>query len=254
VQADPASARALFTKGLLDPASPVPSEVRGGSARRFGVYRNNVTTSLVRAMETSFPVVRRLLGEDYFAGFTREFVQQHPPRSPLLFEYGAEFSAYLASAGDLNNYPYLADIARLEQQVRISYHEENATCLSAAELTQVSEDELMQTVFAPHPALAIVSSEFAIYAIYRANRNALAETVDDIHKPQSILVTRPEFAVELNSLAPDQLVFFRALINGSPLGDAADAAFEINEDFDLTNAISLMLATGAFQSLNKKNA
>jgi hypothetical protein len=254
VQADPASAGALFTQGLLDPTSPVPDEVRGGSARRFGVYRNNVTTSLVRAMESSFPVVRRLLGEDYFAGFTREFVQKHPPRSPLLFEYGAEFSAYLASATDLKGYPYLSDIARLEQQVRISYHEENADTLKATELTQISEDELIQTVFTPHPAAAILSSEYAIHAIYRANRSAQAESVDDIQKPQSILVTRPEFEVELNSLTTDQHEFFQSLINGSPFGDAADAAFDVNEDFDLTNAITLLLATGALQSLSKKNA
>jgi hypothetical protein len=253
VQADPASANGQFTQGLLDPNVPVPADIKGGSSRRFGVYRNNVIVGLVRAMEANFPIVRRLLGEDYFAGFAREFVQSHPPRSPLMFEYGAAFSAYLEAENDLKDYPYLGDIARLEQQVRLSYHEANAPCLAAGELTQLPEDDLMLTVFVPHPAMAMIASDFAIHDIYRANRAEQTGKVENLLEPQAVLVTRPMMDVELNRLAPPQLVFFSALASGQPFGEAADAAFAAAEDFDLTNAISLMLSSGAFQPLNTKN-
>jgi hypothetical protein len=253
VQADPASADGQFTQGLLDPNVPVPADIRGGSSRRYGVYRNNVTVGLVRAMEANFPILRRLLGEEYFAGFAREFVQSHPPRSPLMFEYGAAFSAFLQAESDLKDYPYLGDIARLEQQVRLSYHEASAPCLSPAELTQLPEDDLMQAVFIPHPAMAMIASDFAIHDIYRANRAEQTGKVENLLEPQAVLVTRPMMDVELNRLAPPQLGFFSALASGQPFGEAADAAFAAAEDFDLTTAISLMLSSGAFQPLNTKN-
>lgn len=254
MQADPSSGCGRFTEGLLDPELPVPAEIKGGSLRRYGVYRNNVTVGLVRAMEANFPVVRRLLGEEYFAGFARMFVQNHPPRSPLMFEYGAEFSAFLDAEHDLRDYPYLGDIARLEQQVRISYHEKDAACLAAGELTQISEDDLMQTVFSPHPAMAIVTSDFGIHSIYRANRTAGAGHVDRVLESQAVLVTRPALDVELNSCTPPQLEFFRTLASGQSLGEAANAAFVAGEDFDLAGAIGLMLSSGAFQPLNNKNS
>jgi hypothetical protein len=252
VQADPSSGGSEFARGLLDPDSPVPPEVKGGSARRFGVYRNNVTVSLVRTMESNFPVVRRLLGEEYFAGFAREFVQKNPPRSPLLFQYGADFSGYLEADSDLKEYPYLSDIARLEQQMRLSYYEEDAAVLTANDLTQISEEDLMDATFTPHPATAIIESRFAIHDIYRANRGEETGSVDNVLQPQAVLVTRPLLEVQQHVLTPPQLVFFNAIVAGQMLGDAAELAFTSSEDFDLASAISLMLSSGAVRTVHQK--
>ena len=111
---DERSVEAAFAAGLLNPAAPVPLHVKGQAVRRFAVYRNNVTVGLVRALEANFPAIRSLLGEMYFAGLAREFVQAHPPRSPLRFHYGEGFAAFMAAQDDLAPYPYLADVARLE--------------------------------------------------------------------------------------------------------------------------------------------
>jgi hypothetical protein len=254
VQADPASARGQFTKGLLNPAAPVPASVKGGAVRRYGVYRNNVTVGLTRAMEANFPVVRRLLGEEYFEGFAREFVQSHPPRSPLMFEYGAEFGAALEAADDLAQFPYLGDVARLEQHVRISHHEADAPCLAPTFLAQVPEKQLMDTVFAPHPAMAVLESQYAIHSIYRANRGATPATVENVTVPETVLITRPVLDVQLHLLHGVQSVFFELLSDGNPLGASADAAFAVDENFDLTSAISLMLSSGAFQPPSHKKA
>jgi hypothetical protein len=249
VQADPASPRGGFVAGLLDPASPVPKTVLGQKPRRFAVYRNNVTVSLIRAMESNFPVVRRLLGEQYFAGLAREFVQKHPPQSPLMFHYGASFSEYLKTEDDLRDYPYLSDIAKLEQQMRLSYHETDAPSLPLTALTALPEEALMLATFAPHPAIAIVDSDFSIYSIYRANTEDTAEPIEDISRAQSVLVVRPLHDVELHLLSRPQSVFLKSLAAGHSLGQATDAALEAHEDFDLTGAISILLLPGAFQSI-----
>jgi hypothetical protein len=252
VQADPASPGGAFVAGLLDPAAPIPKTVLGQMPRRYAVYRNNVTISLIRAMESNFPVVRRLLGEQYFAGLAREFVQRHPPTSPLMFHYGAAFSDYIGMQEDLRDYPYLNDIAKLEQQIRLSYHEADAPILLPNALTQIAEDELMQTRYVPHPAMAIIESDFAIHSIYSANQKEAAGTIEDVSTSESVLIVRPKYDVELHSLNTSQCVFLKSLSAGRPLAAAADAAFEASEDFDLNGAISLLLLPGAFQSIQMK--
>jgi hypothetical protein len=249
VQADPSSTNGQFTHGLLNPDAPVPESIRGGSPRRYGVYRNNVVIGLARALEANFPVLRRLLGEAYFAGFAREFVQVHPPRSPLMFEYGADMSTVLAATADLNDFPYLADIARLEQQVRISYHEADVPGLSPQDLSQLSGDALASAVFTAHPAMAVIESDYAIHTIYRANRDDDASPVSNVREPQAVLVTRPGLNVELHRLTLAQGKFFKSLAAGMPFGEAADEAFAVSEDFDLTPTLGLMLSTHAFQSI-----
>lgn len=250
MQADPASPGGQFTKGLLNPSANVPKSVRGLSARRFGVYRNNVTIGLMRAMEANFPVVQRLLGAAYFEGFVREFVQKHPPSSPLMFAYGEHFAAYLEAAGDLDAYPYLGDMARLEQQIRLSHHEADEPCLSASALADVPESELADAIFVPRAATAILTSPHAIHAIYMANRTAVTGFVDNVSEAQAVLVTRPQFDVELNLLNETQLIFLNVLLSGQSFGNAADAAFIADERFDLSAAISMLLSSGAFQSIS----
>ncbi len=241
-----------FAAGLLNPSAPVPDDIKGRSPRRYSVYRNNVTVGLMRAMEANFPVVRRLLGEQYFSGLAREFVQQHPPASPLMFHYGDRFPAYLEAEEDLRGFAYLGDVARLEQQVRLSYHEADVTPLAAQCLAAMAEEELFDAVLTPHPATAILASRFGIHAIYMANQSGEAGRVNGQLQAQSVLVTRPSFDVELRLLDAAQLCFFRQLTAGESLGEAADSAAEVQADFDLTHSLGLLLVSGAFQSIHSK--
>src|SRR5665213_1812162 len=85
----------VFAAAMLDPGLPVPAGVVDPDGRvcpkRFGVYRNNVITGLIEALQDSFPAVCRLVGEEYFRAMARLYVTARPPRSPVLLQYGADF-------------------------------------------------------------------------------------------------------------------------------------------------------------------
>jgi hypothetical protein len=249
VRADGASFDGGFSQGLLDPAAPVPSDIKGLTPKRYAVYRNNVTVGLVRAMEANFPAVRRLLGETYFAGLAREFVQAHPPQSPLLFFYGAEFVAYLASQDDLAAYPYLSDVARLEQQWRVSYHAADRDVLEAQALASVDPNQLMDVMFEAHPAFAVLRSPFALFDIFNANRG----DGDSVFQPdiaQDVLVTRPDVDVLVHLLPAGGAEFLQSLARGESLGHAAENAATLEAEFDLSQLIALMIGAGAFSFLH----
>ena len=61
---------AEFAAALLDPGRPTPGFVVGpmgqAAPKRFAVYRNNVAVSQTEALQTAFPVVRKLVGEAFF--------------------------------------------------------------------------------------------------------------------------------------------------------------------------------------------
>lgn len=237
-----------FAAGLLNPAAPVPVHVKGQTPRRYAVYRNNVTVGLVRALETNFPAIRRLLGETYFAGLARAFVQAHPPRSPLLFHYGEDFPAYLAAQDDLATYPYLPDVARLEQLWRRAYHARDARPLAPGELAGLGEESTMDLRLALHPAFALLGSPYAVQSIFAANRGSGA-VVADPARAEWVLLTRPSFEVQLRVIPQATHAFLSALAAGLTLAEAAEQAFACDDSFDLAAAIRLMVEAGAFQSL-----
>jgi len=88
-----------FADALLSVATPVPSSLKGAAIRRadrrFAVYRNNVAVSLVEALGARFPVVKRLVGEEFFRAMAHAFVSREPPLSPLLIHYGETFPAFI---------------------------------------------------------------------------------------------------------------------------------------------------------------
>src|SRR5271165_6825258 len=80
-------------------ASSVTALIAGPSAsaeRRFGVYANAVHGIFRDALHSTYPVVRRLVGDDYFRQTAREFQRLHPSRSGDLLHCGREFPRYLA--------------------------------------------------------------------------------------------------------------------------------------------------------------
>ena len=236
-----------FARGLLDPAAAVPPGVGGGSTRRYGVYRNNVTVGLVRALEANFPALRRLLGEAYFSGLARAFTRAHPPRSPLLFQYGDDFADFLATAEDLASYPYLADVARLERLWLHAWHAADQPVLTAADLAHLDADDLPGFRLSPHPAMGLLASPHAVHAIFIANRDSGSGITDAPFHAECVLVTRPGLTVETRTITPAQYRFLSALAGGATLAESAAAGLAADHDFDVATAIALLLEAGTFQ-------
>ena len=68
-----------FVAGLLKPEAPPPAGVHGPTAtlpvKRYNVYRNNLVASLIQVLEARYPVVLRLVGDEFFRGMARLYVE-----------------------------------------------------------------------------------------------------------------------------------------------------------------------------------
>ena len=167
--------RPCFRSALLRPERETPSLIAGpkgkGAVKRYNVYRNNVTVSLIEALAAIFPAVRRITGEEFFRAMARFHIRETPPTSPLLFEYGRDFPAFIARYEYAQDMPWLADVARIERAWLDAYHAADAEPLSPSALAAVPAERLGDLVFTPHPAARIVRSRFAAVTIFAANRS-----------------------------------------------------------------------------------
>jgi len=85
-----------------------------GAAARLAVYRNNWRCNLCNALATSYPVVKRLVGDEFFNWMCDQYIDAHPSSSGNLDEYGREFSAFIRAFPAAESLPYLGDVAQLE--------------------------------------------------------------------------------------------------------------------------------------------
>ena len=132
---------AVLAPGLIDPEYETPAGVVGpngkGAVKRYNVYRNNVTVSLIDALAAVFPATQRITGVEFFRAMARFHVRATPPRSPLLFEYGREFPDFIERYEYARPMPYLADTARIERAWLDAYHAADESPLAAQNLAAI---------------------------------------------------------------------------------------------------------------------
>jgi hypothetical protein len=244
---------AAFAAALIDPERDTPVIVAGpagkGAVRRYNVYRNNVTVSLIDALAAVYPAVQRITGVDFFRAMARFHIRATPPISPLLFEYGRDFPAFIERYEYARTMPWLADTARLERAWLDAYHAEDAAPLSAETLAAVAPERLADLVFIAHPATRIVRSPFSVVTIFAANRGGENLGRIDASSPEDALITRPDLDVVVRRLPPGGAVFLLNLMSGQSLGEAAASALQASPAFDIAANIAGLIGAGAFAAI-----
>ena len=245
---------AAFSGALIDPERAIPNCVAGPNGKtatkRYNVYRNNVTVSLIEALASIYPAVQRITGAEFFRAMARFHVRANPPRSPLLFEYGRDFPAFIERYEYAQSVPWLGDVARIERAWLDCYHAADAEPLSATALGSVPADRLAKLVFLPHPAVRIVRSSFSAVSIFAANRNEKQTDQIQADDPEDALITRPTHDVVVRHLPAGGATFLTRLIEGSPLAVAVSAALEVAPIFDLSASMAGMIDAGVFTTIN----
>ncbi|MFX0540661.1 putative DNA-binding domain-containing protein [Roseovarius sp. S4756] len=240
-----------FRAALLDPALPPPEGLGDGQGgpvgRRFDIYRNNVASSLIDALEVGFPAVRKLIGPRNFRAITGEFLRRHPPDKPMIAIYGATLPKFLEEFPPLAHLRYLGDVARLEQTLRESYHAADATPLDPAVLQGLAPEQLLASRLQLAPALRLLRSSWPVHGIWAYNMQNGAPTPAAI--AEDVIVTRPEYHPIAAVAGPGGADFVAALAAGQTIGASHDTAMRGAPDFDLAGVLAILTSGGALHRL-----
>ncbi len=236
--------QSAFAAALLDPAKPVPPGLvrpdGRAAGRRFDIYRNNVVASLIEALGEAFPVVKALVGDEFFDAMAGVYVRAHPPASPRIMFYGEGLAGFLEGFEPAKGLPYLPDVARLEHARRLAYHAADEAAADPSVLAGLDEAALMGARLALQAACHVVRSAHPVHAIWRFNATEDKSPV----RPgaEDVLVSRPADAVLVQLLPPGGAAFLLALEAGEPLGPAAERAAAEAPEFDLGASLAGMFA------------
>ncbi|MFQ1702061.1 DUF2063 domain-containing protein [Loktanella agnita] len=242
---------AAFTASMLDPEAQVPQGLVNPDGvqadKRFNVYRNNVAVGLSDALETGFPVLRKLVGDRFFRAMAGVYLRQHPPKSPLMMFYGEAMPEFLRGFAPAQSLPYLSDIARLELALRTAYHAADATAADAAVLAALTPEALNNTCLRLAPSVRLLRSDYPIHGIYRANTHS--DAPKPVMQAETVLITRLQFDPEIHLINASATAFIAALLQGHTLEQAIGTA---GDTLDLSATLGLLLTNGAVTGIHQK--
>jgi hypothetical protein len=248
----------LFDKALFDDVpDAVAPWIRGYQAdaaqgvaidthARVAIYRNNLHEGFRKALALEFPVIERLVGEDYFRQLALSFLAEHPSRFGDLHCIGEPFARFLLQRFEDTQYAYLPDVATLEWAYQQSSVAADAPSFDPAALRDIPQEGYGQLRFTLHPACGLVRSPYPVMRIWAVNQpDADADEVVDLSSGADfILVRRAAEVVEMRRIAAAEFAMLDAFSQGAKLADALESAYAVDPNFNLGEALRRLIALG----------
>lgn len=227
---------------LLEAQSQFASELLGGGgAAGMAVYRANVYGNWTGALAAAYPIMRKIVGGEFFQGLARAYADAHPSASGDLNEYGARMAEFVASFRHTQDLPYLPDVARMEWLAHLAYYAADRQEFRAA---HIDDAESLSPRLAP--ACALLESPWPLGRIWTVHQDDYeGEIAVDLGAgPDRVLIHRPRWRVQARSLAAGDHVFLTAVRSGLSLGEALEAALAEDPDFDPSSALARWVDAG----------
>ena len=252
-----AAQQSSFMRALLataDEPTTVLADIHGGvfsPAERLSIYRNNLRENFLKVLELEFPVIKKLVGDDFFRQTARQYLAHAPSRSGDLLHCGRQFPQFLREQFGNGDYAYLPDVAALEwayQEAMIAA--DDTQVFDLAGLANIAPDDYDQLTLQPHPAMRLLRSPWPIVAIWNANQPGAAVDIQiDVSRGgENALLTRPLRSTGIATVSPGAAAFLQATLERVALGAALASALNADPDFDLQSALGPWIENRVFVS------
>ena len=208
-----------------------PDEI--GSGPRAQIHKNNFFITLADALRQVYPVLNRLVGEEYFDHVARDYVCSNPPKGGCLVDFGEDFPSFMAARSEVRNLVYLEDVGRFEWLLNESFHEEDAVSVAPTVFEEFVEESYGDLRFQFLPSSRLFYSPYPVHKIWQTNlQDESPKQVSLDEGPSWSLIVRPEMEVEVRHLHKADYKFLNALKKNKKLVSAIEDAQNTGEDFN----------------------
>lgn len=132
-------------------------------------YQRNAQATAQRVLLAHFPTIAAMLGEETLAALALILWRAQPPASGDLGEWGAGLPELLAAHPDLQDWPWLADSARLDWARHLCERAANAT-LDAASLQRLGDTAPERLRLVWMPGMRLLRSPWPVLALWAAHQ------------------------------------------------------------------------------------
>jgi len=219
--------------------------------KRLDIYRNNVFYSLTNALADLYPVIKRLVGEQFFNATAAAYIRQCPPQSAAMVNYAADFPEFLQGFEHTAGLAYLVDVASLELAWHEAYHAEDAVTLSLTDIAALQPEQLRQAKLLLHPSVRLLKSSFPVLKIWNANQDDQPndEPIDLDSGGTIVCIWRPGYDVQIREIDGATCTLLQSLRDNDTLETAMANAGSTDSILAMPERFALCIRDGFFRKI-----
>ena len=219
---------ALLAWPAGDAIKNIAIEAEDTGARGLKVYQANGHALAHSALQSAYPVIAQLIGGESFGDLACAFWHAQPPTRGDIAQWGGGLPGFLEGSAQLQDEPYLPDVARVEWALH-----QCAGAIDAepdlASLGLLTTHEPAQLQLRLAPGCAVVRSAWPVASIVGAHLEgspSLQEAGAQLRRgeAQDAVVWRSGLRPRVRLALDGEWDALLALLQGKSLADALDAA------------------------------
>ena len=201
------------------------------------IYRNNIFATLLNVLTDIYPMIKKIVGADFFYQTAKEYIRQYPSRSSNLHDYGEYFSDFINNYAPTKNLVYLPEVAIFEWHYHQLNFASNHTGFNINELMTISPNQYPHLRFMLHPASKLILFQYPILRIVDLCCGRLEENISLDEGEVYLLMLRQDTNITLESLSIPDFTFLSALRDNLSLSDALEMTLLVDSQFQLEKKI-----------------
>jgi hypothetical protein len=242
---------ALFDWPAENAMKNIAARAMEPGARGLKAYQSNAHALAERALQAAYPVLTQLLGVESMGDLARAYWHAHPPVRGDVAQWGESLAAFMVGSSQLQDTPYLPDVARLEWALHSMTTMEDATP-DLNTLTLLSTQDLGMLCLRLAPGAAVLCSDWPVATIHAAHgeNGPSFEEVGRLlqaRAAEDAVVWRHGFKPCVRVALEGEAALLHALLAGRSLGQALDDVPHLDVSQWLTVAVQsgLLLAVSS---------
>lgn len=217
---------------------------------RVHVYTNGYLARIHESLKEVYEAVYMVLNHDRFFELSEAYIEEFPSKNYNLNYVGISFPQLIERSGFRTEFPFLADLSKLEWLIWKAFHAEEKPKLDPRIISEFSPGDWNHLQFEFQPAVSLISSRWSILDLWINRNNPQKSKLNPRERTQYILIGRRVDQVRTELLNSTQFHLLEELLSGKTLGEACERIIDSKEQAEIAVWFSNWMRDGLLTRLS----
>jgi len=213
-----AAEKSLAPGGL---AQVIAGDDRLSAEERVDIYANMYFYRILDVIKEDFPATLAILGDERFHNLVTGYLIEYPPAHFSISYAGDRLADFIRDHPPREEFPFLADLARLERALIDVFHAPDSVPLDAEQMRAISPEDWPALKLTAHPAHQILALEWNVAAILKSVEQG-EEPSYPVRDDISMLVWRNRNRVYYRAIDPSERDELSAIAKGTTFAEICE--------------------------------
>lgn len=220
----------------------VSTSAQASAQERLGIYANAYRLRLLEALDTDFPGLHTLVGDEAFDRLGRAYIDAHPSQHFSLRWYGHQLAAFLHATPPYADHPVLAEMAEFEWAMSLAFDAGDSTVVSVEDMLALPPEAWTGMGLLPHPSVQRVNLRWNVPVFWKAvQAEQDPQSPEQAPLPIGWVLWRQALNTYFRSLSVDEAWGLDALLTGVSFPDLCQGLCEwVDEEHAPAHAAGML--------------